>query len=101
MKRGVVAFTVALGVILVIATVVSQFASSEPDGLEFVAEQQGFADAADDSLGEVPLADYGGGEGRSLAVAGLVGVAATLGLGFGVFWLVRAGKHDPGEPAGT
>lgn len=100
MKRGVVAFTVALGVILVIATVVSQFASSEPDGLEFVAEQQGFADAADDSL-EVPLADYGGGEGRSLAVAGLVGVAATLGLGFGVFWLVRAGKHDPGEPAGT
>jgi len=99
-KRGVVAFTVALGVILVIATVVSQFASSEPDGLEFVAEQQGFADAADDSL-EVPLADYGGGEGRSLAVAGLVGVVVTLGLGFGVFWLVRAGKHDPGEPAGT
>ena len=34
------------------------------------------------------------------ALAGLVGVAVTLGLGFGVFWLVRAGGSPP-ESAGS
>ena len=44
MKTGMTFFLVGLGVTLIIAGAVSQLASSQPDGLEYVAEQQGFLD---------------------------------------------------------
>ena len=103
MKRGPVLFLAALGVIVVVATVVSQFASDEPDGLEYVAEQEGFADTASDPPAEAPLAGYeaeGDGVG-SRAVAGLVGVVVTLAIGAGLFWMVRADKPGRGEAAET
>jgi cobalt/nickel transport system permease protein len=85
-----------IGVIasLLIAVVVAQFASSSPDGLEFVAEQEGFADtAAEHDLADSPLADYGENltddAGLNTAVAGFVGVLLTLAIGYGVFWLAR------------
>jgi hypothetical protein len=81
-------------VTVAVATVISQFASSEPDGLEYVAEQEGFADTArDHSLADSALADYGEGlTGTSAvdtAIAGLVGVLVTLGVGWAVFRLLR------------
>ena len=94
MKRGVVMFAVALGITLVVATVVAQFSSTEPDGLEFVAEEEGFAATADANPADSPLADYGGDGARNVAVAGLIGVVVTLLIGLGVFWLVRVGKDD-------
>ena len=98
MKRPAVWFGAGLIVVLAVAVGVSQLASDQPDGLEFVAEQEGFAGAADDhSLSEAPLADYGGDSRRNLALSGLLGVAVTLGIGFGVFWLVR--RTDRGGDA--
>ncbi len=95
MKKGMTFFLVGLGVTLIIAGAVSQLASGEPDGLEFVAEQQGFLETADDhALSDTPLAEYGGDSRGRLAIAGIVGVLATLGLGYLVFSLAKA-KDDP------
>jgi len=89
----VVGFVVAV----VVAVVISQFASSSPDGLEFVAGHQGFADAVTPhALDGSPLADYGSGlldngvVGR--AVSGLIGVVATFGVGYGLLRLSRRRK---------
>lgn len=80
---------VALVVCLLIACVVSIFASSSPDGLEFVAEATGFLDTARDSatVGS-PLADYGTAgvshSWLSVAIAGAIGCVVT----FAIAWLV-------------
>jgi PDGLE domain len=96
MRRGMAFFLAGLAVTLVVAVVISQFASGNPDGLEYVAEQEGFIDSAEDhTLSDAPLADYGGESRTNLAIAGLAGVVVTLGIGYGVFWLAKAGKQDP------
>ncbi len=75
----------ALGVLitLVLAGVVSFYASGDPDGLEKVAEEKGFlADATDHGLGDSPLADYGvsgiADDRLSVALAGIIGVVLML-----------------------
>lgn len=84
-------FAAGLIVTIGIAVGLSQVASDQPDGLEFVAEQEGFADTG--TASEAPLGGYGedltpnSGWGRALA--GLVGVLVTLGVGWGLFWLIR------------
>jgi len=94
-------FLVGLLVTIIVAVVVAQFASSSPDGLEHVAGEQGFAvTATDHDLAGAPLADYGetltNNDGLNTAVAGLLGVLITLGVGYGVFWLARkTGKTPP------
>ena len=104
-RRNLVLFGGALALVLVTAVGLSQLASDQPDGLEYVAEQEGFAGSADEhGLSEAPLAGYGenldGTESTNVALAGLIGVIVTLGLGFGVFWLIRAGGSPP-ESAGS
>lgn len=76
---------------LLVAGVISGFASGNPDGLEFVAESTGFADTAGDhAVGHGPLADYtvaGLGDGRlSGGIAGVIGVLVTLALAGGLAW---------------
>ena len=80
-----------LGVTLVLAGAVSFVASSNPDGLEYVAENEGFIEAADDSaVGGLALADYGEAGGIPVGVAGLVGVGITILVGLALFvWLSR------------
>jgi hypothetical protein len=96
MKKSVVFFGVALLVSLVIAAVISQFASSQPDGLEYVAEQEGFLETAEDQApGESPLADYGGDSTSRLILSGVVGVLATLGLGYLVLFLAKTDRTTP------
>ena len=90
---------VGLLVALVFAVGVSQFASSDPDGLEYVAQQEGFLETADDhAFGDAPLADYGanlGGTDRvNTAMAGAVGVAVTLAAGWGLFRLLARRRDD-------
>ena len=104
MNRNTVLGVAALLVILATGLVVSQFASSEPDGLEFVAEQEGFADTAEGhTLDASPLADYGN-DGLSRALAALVGIAVTLGGGFALFKVLSRPSHptndtsQPGQP---
>ncbi len=93
-RRTRVFLAVGFLVAIVFAVVVSQFASDSPDGLEYVAEQEGFINTAQDhALGNLPLADYGEGltDNGTLntAVAGLLGTVVTLIAGYGVFWVAR------------
>ena len=97
-------FLVGLMVTIIVAVVLAQFASSSPDGLEYVAEEQGFADTATDhDTSGSPLADYGenisDNGGLNTAVAGLLGVLITLGVGYGVFWIARRTNKTPSESA--
>ena len=95
MDRRTRAFLAAgLAVAMLVAVAVSQFASADPDGLEYVAEQEGFIDSAEDhAFADAPLADYGANisdDARvGTAVAGLAGVLITIVLGYGVFWIAR------------
>lgn len=104
-RVGLRAFVIGAALVtLLVATVVSQFAVDDPDGLEFVAEEQGFLEAGEEhSLADSLFADYAtrglGNESASLAVAGATGVAITLAVGFGLFAAVRERRHDT-TPAG-
>lgn len=105
-------FAAFLLVSLVVAGVVSFYASANPDGLEYVAEETGFIDAAEDSpMTASPLNDYstsGIDDPRvSSGVAGVLGVGITLAAGSALFWgLRRRGVHaeedsaETSEPAG-
>ncbi|MGN9787001.1 energy-coupling factor ABC transporter permease [Nonomuraea sp. ZG12] len=69
----------ALGLTLLLAGVVSFFASGDPDGLEAVGEEQGFlAQQTDHLFGTWSLADYGDVGGIPVGVAGIIGVGVTL-----------------------
>ncbi len=73
-------FLGAVMVTVVVASVVSQFASDDPDGLERVAADRGLGFGKPPYF-RLPLADYAtaglGNESLSLAVAGLSGVVIT------------------------
>jgi cobalt/nickel transport protein len=91
---------VGLVVSLLVAGVVSFYASADPDGLEYVAEQVGFIDTAQDSaVADSPLADYGTAgvedERLSVGLAGGVGVVVTGLVAFGLVWLLR--RRGPGR----
>ena len=80
---------------LLVATVVSQFAADSPDGLERVAEDQGFAEAADEHpLADTLLADYAirdiDDPALSLAVAGVTGVVVSLAVANGLLAAMRS-----------
>ena len=99
MKRGSLIGFVVIGLVVaaVLAGIVSGFASSSPDGLERVAEDQGFIDQAEDhDLAGSPVADYGvrGVDDARLStgLAGLLGVTVTFAC--------RLRAVLPGPPAG-
>lgn len=97
----IVALIVVIGMVLsiVLASVVSFYASSAPDGLERVAEETGFDAAAQGSVTDgSPVAGYavGDDEGRfSVGMAGLLGVGVTAGLAFGLFAWLRPRDDTP------
>lgn len=99
--RGFV--TAGVLVTVVVATVVSQFSSSAPDGLERVAQDTGIAAAASEhALAGGVFADYAiaglRNEAVSLAVAGAVGTALTLAVGAGLFVTVRGRRASRRSP---
>ena len=81
---------ISLGVALLLATI-SPLASSSPDGLERVAEDQAFIDTAQSSPFEI-IADYvfPGVENEALAtiLAGWTGVLFMFGVVYGFSWLI-------------
>ena len=96
MKRRTLAVFVgvALAVAFALAFFVSPYASSEPDGLERVAIDNGFADQArEHALADGPLADYSvsgvDGAGLSTGLAGLIGVTLCFLIGLSIVWIVR------------
>jgi hypothetical protein len=85
-------------VALLLAGVVSFYASSHPDGLEYVAERTGFIDSADDhAAGDGPFADYatkGVDDARlSGGLAGIVGTLVVLVVAGGLGFAVRRRGH--------
>lgn len=82
-----------LAAALVLVLVVAPMASPDPDGLEFVAVDSGFASAAEDHPIGGPLADYGvaglESERTGTVVAGAIGVGVTFLVGFGLIALIR------------
>ncbi|MCC9710170.1 energy-coupling factor ABC transporter permease [Streptomyces sp. MNU76] len=95
-----------LGTSLLLAGVVSFYASASPDGLEKVAADKGFdAKAEDHASADSPLADYGveGLTDARLAggLAGVIGVGVTVVAGTGIFWAVRKRRGGEGEAASS
>ncbi|WP_326631200.1 energy-coupling factor ABC transporter permease [Nonomuraea fuscirosea] len=79
-----------VGVTLVLAGLVSFFASSSPDGLEAVAENEGFIERSSDHLfGGWALADYGDVGGIPVGVAGIIGVGLVLLIAGAVAYAAR------------
>jgi cobalt/nickel transport protein len=97
--RGLLVAGVLLAFVL--AGFVSGYASSEPDGLEKVAGDQGFLTSADEhAFGDLFLADYAvrGIDDPRLAggLAGVIGVALVLVVGTLLFWgVARLGRRRP------
>jgi cobalt/nickel transport system permease protein len=93
---------IGLAVALLVAGGLSLLASGDPDGLERVAIDQGFDDAATEhALADSLLADYGvsGVEGDAgTTIAGVVGVVVTLiavvGLLYAVSWIRRVRRRS-------
>ena len=84
---------------LVLAGIVSFYASSQPDGLEKVAEEIGFIETAKDpATAGSALADYGvaglDNERASVGVAGVIGVAATGVIATGFFMYLGKRKKS-------
>lgn len=114
MKQRNAAFLVGgLLVALLLAGVVSNFASSHPDGLDSSLREGCTFDADDNvtggscpaqqakghELGGSPLAGYGikGVQNTYLSngLAGVTGVLLTFALGGGLFWLTRRRGSTP------
>lgn len=94
-RRSITAFVVAgLAAALLLAFVVSHFASSAPDGLERVAIDQGFAaNATEHGAAGSPLADYGvsgvQNSWLSTGLAGVIGVLLCFALAAGLILAIR------------
>ena len=106
-------------VALFLAGVVSNFASSKPDGLDAGARKGCTFDSHDRITGgdciakterthatsDSPLAHYGirgiGNSYLSTGLAGIAGVLVVFAVGGGMFWVIRRrGSDTPGD-AGT
>lgn len=90
-------------VALAFATVISQLAASDPDGLERVAEDTGFVVSANEhALADWLFADYAttgiSNESFSLAVAGVVGTIVTLVVAAGIFMALRERRRGRPSP---
>lgn len=84
---------------LLLAGVVSFYASSHPDGLEFVAGEKGFLGSATDHASSgSPFAEYAtrGVEDARLSggIAGVVGVIVVGAVAGGLFMALRRREHD-------
>ncbi|MET9604416.1 energy-coupling factor ABC transporter permease [Streptomyces sp. NPDC006512] len=88
-----------LATALVLAGVVSFYASASPDGLEKVAADKGIDEKVEDhAAADSPLADYGVKDVEnprlSGGLAGVIGVGVTVAVGTGIFWTVRRRRAD-------
>lgn len=84
-------------VVTLLAVLISPFASSNPDGLERVAEDIGFLDRGLDAPFQI-LPDYTipflGGTGLSTILAGVVGAVVVFGVLFLIGRNLRKSKHS-------
>ncbi|MBU6998722.1 MAG: PDGLE domain-containing protein [Theionarchaea archaeon] len=85
----------SLGICLLIGGVISLFASGSPDGLEKVAEENGFVEKAEESTVEL-MPDYTvpvvGSETVSASLAGIIGVLVIFSVAYGAGTLFRGAE---------
>ena len=95
-----------LAISLAVGGILSLFASPEPDGLERVAEDEGFIGrAVDRPLVESPMPDYRfpgiADERLATGVSGFIGTLLVFVVGWGIAALARkkgrAGASTPGD----
>ncbi|MBD9733571.1 energy-coupling factor ABC transporter permease [Streptomyces sp. H28] len=91
---------------LLLAGLVSFYASADPDGLEKVATDHGIDEKAEEhATADSPLADYGvrdvSDERLSGGLAGVIGVGVTVVAGTGVFWVLRRRRGTDASPTNT
>lgn len=89
-----------LFVSMLLAGIGSYYASTHPDGLEYVAKKTGFSDSATEhTSSDSPFADYStrGVDNARLSggLAGVVGTTLVLVLAGGLFMVLR--RRDDGE----
>lgn len=89
---------VGVGLLLavILAVVISPYASSSPDGLERVAHDLGFLDKGEATVwNRAPVPDYRAPgverEGLATALSGLIGTLLTFFVTWGVLRAVRRG----------
>ena len=90
---------IGLAIALAVA-LLSPLASPYLDGLERVAEDQGFLGRAEDAPYQViPDYNFPGIQNEAVAtiLAGLIGTLVVFGLAYGLAWVVRRRQRD--EPA--
>lgn len=95
-----------LVVAVLLAFLVAPQASSQPDGLEKVAADEGIdGEARDHDLADAPTADYGirgvDDEGLGTGLAGLLGIVVVFAVTGGLFLVVRrtrSGHPEDGVP---
>jgi cobalt/nickel transport protein len=105
-KRAWPFVVAALGVCLLLAAVLSPFASAAPDGLERVAADKGFLERAETAplWRSSPLPDYElpwvHGTRAATGLAGMAGTLIVFGLALGIGRLLarrRGSEEDPGD----
>lgn len=82
---------------IIIAGILSPFASPDPDGLEKVAQTKGFIEKGEGKETiHAPMPDYAvpgvRSEGVSTAVAGIAGTMLTFVIAFGAGRILRKGR---------
>jgi hypothetical protein len=108
MRRARLGAFIALGVAVAFALAffASPYASSQPDGLNKVAIDQGFAQQEQPhAFQNLPTAGYGvrgiSSDRLSTGLAGVIGVGVTFALGLGLFALVRATRRTDSDAGST
>jgi hypothetical protein len=89
-----------LTIAVLLAFFVSPQASSQPDGLDKVAIDKGFAESErTHALDDAPTAGYAvkgvDNERLSTGLAGLIGVTITFTIAAGLFVVVRRARRSP------
>jgi len=83
--------------ICLLLVLLAPLASPAPDGLERVAEAQGFMDRAREAVFSI-MPDYGipglGNEALSTVLAGVAGLAIVGALGYGLARLLKKGSSS-------
>lgn len=104
MRNRTTLILAGLSIAVLVAASSAWLASGDPDGLERVAEDQEFSEAAQDPGYEIlPGYTIPGIDGAvSTALAGVLGVLVMLGIGLGAGHLLRrrseeGAGHDGGE----
>lgn len=100
-QRYIIVIAVGLAIALLVV-LFSPLASSDPDGLEKVAEDKGFIDEGEDAPYEI-IADYVfpgvNNEDAATILAGVVGVAMVAAIVFGVAFGLRVLSRRVSLPA--